>query len=189
VVNLTRLGVDEVRPLKRAEYDRLVELGAFEDEKIELLRGMLVPMSPQDYEHGDIITRLNMLLAPALVGKALVRVQLPLAVSNDSEPEPDIAVVAEPGRRSHPTKALLVIEVSGSTLRKDRGLKRELYAESGVPEYWIIDVAKKTIEVHTGPSKQGYRRVVTHRSGAVITPVKLRGLKIKVAQVLSAGTH
>lgn len=188
-MNLTRLGVEEVRPLKRKEYDRLVELGAFEDEKIELLRGMLVPMSPQDYEHGDIITRLTMLLAPALVGKALVRVQLPLAVTDDSEPEPDIAVVSEPGRRSHPSKALLVIEVSGSTLKKDRGLKLELYAEAGVPEYWIVDVAKKTIEVHTGPSKQGYRRTVSYRRGAVIAPVKLRGLKIKVAQILSAGSH
>ena len=185
----SQLGADQIRPLKRAEYDRLVELGYFEDEKLELLRGMLVAKSPQDYEHSDVITRLTMLLAPALAGKALVRIQLPLAVSEDSEPEPDVAIVAAPGRRSHPHKALLVIEVSGSSLRKDRGVKLSLYAESGVPEYWLIDLTQATIEVFTGPAKLGYRRSVVYGPGGKISPSKLRGLTVTVDQILGLRSH
>src|SRR4051794_7475291 len=82
-----------LRPLKRAEYDRLVELGCFEHEKIELLDGQLIAMSPQGPAHMDVTTTLTMLFAQAVGNRALVRVQGPFAASDDSEPEPDLALV------------------------------------------------------------------------------------------------
>src|SRR5947207_9616695 len=87
---------DSIRPLRRAEYDRLVELGAFESERIELLDGALVTMSPTYAPHSSAVQKLNELLVLALAGKAAIRPQLPFAASELSEPEPDI-VLAPPG--------------------------------------------------------------------------------------------
>ncbi|HEY0191492.1 MAG TPA: Uma2 family endonuclease, partial [Kofleriaceae bacterium] len=83
-----------VRPLKRSDYDRMIELGLFESERIELLRGVLVRMSPQLAAHASTVTRLTHLWLARVAGRAVVRIQLPLAVSDDSEPEPDVAIVA-----------------------------------------------------------------------------------------------
>src|SRR5262245_46967701 len=82
-----------IRPLRRAEYDQLVAQGAFKDEKIELLDGMLVPMSPQGVRHAWVIEILNELFVTALGRRARVRVQMPLALSELAEPEPDLAIV------------------------------------------------------------------------------------------------
>src|SRR5450631_913480 len=116
--------LESVRPLHRREYDRLVELGSFDEERIELLRGMLVGMSPQGAEHADVVHRLAALLARGFGDRAVVRTHSPLALGEDSEPEPDVAVLA-PGdySREHPSTALLVIEVSDTSLRKDRAIK------------------------------------------------------------------
>jgi len=130
-----------IRPLRRVEYDRLVELGVFgKDDKIELLRGALVEMSPQGSQHADCAGVLMTLLIRMLGDRASVRAHSPFAATEDSEPEPDVGVY--PPRRyagAHPKTAFLVVEVAESSLRKDRGLKSEIYAENGVPEYWIVE--------------------------------------------------
>ena len=148
---------ERLRPLMRTEYDRLVDLGVFEDERIELLRGALVTMSPHNLPHARAVARLNDILVRALGKRALVCCQLPIAVSDDSEPEPDIAVVP---RTSYDTEkarwAHLIVEVADSSLRKDRGVKRDLYAEAGIPEYWIVDVQAQLIEVYRGPQDGAY---------------------------------
>ena len=149
---------ERFRPLKRVEYERLVDLGAFEDERIELLRGALVTMSPQKSPHAHAVGALTRTLIRQLGERALVRPQLPVAISDDSEPEPDIAVVPEARYRDHhPTWAHVIIEVADSSLRKDRGVKRELYAEQGVPEYWIVNVADHVVEVYRSPADGLYR--------------------------------
>jgi len=169
VLELDQIAPDKLRPLRRVEYDRMVEMGLFEDERIELLHGVLVAMSPQGAPHADVIAQLNMLLTPALVGRAIVRVQSPLAVSDDSEPEPDLAVVALGDHRAaHPSTALLVVEVADSSLRKDREIKAALYAQAGVTEYWIADVPSRRLEVHRGPGALGYTQVATHESTDLI---------------------
>ncbi len=143
--------------MRRAEYERLVALGAFEDERVELLHGVLVDMSPNKPGHVSPIDRLTMILVPALVGRAIVRVQSPIAAGDESEPEPDLAVVP-PGdyRQEHPAHALLVIEVALSSLNKDRHVKAPLYAASGFLEYWIVDVAGQAVEVHAAPADGVY---------------------------------
>ena len=148
---------DRVRPLKRVEYDRLVELGVFEDEKLELLRGALVTMSPQGLAHSRAVVRLDAAFHKAIGDRAIVCCQVPFAASGDSEPEPDLAVVPKTSYiDDQPTAAYLIVEVAASSLRKDREAKRDVYAEAGVPEYWIVNVAERVVEVYRVPVEGRY---------------------------------
>jgi len=163
----------------------MVEAGLFRDERVELLRGLLVEMSPQDPRHSAPIDRLTELLVLALAPRARVRVQLPVALSEDSEPEPDLAVVAAGDYDTeHPTHALLVIEVAGSSLRKDRGLKASLYAEAGVPEYWIVDLAGGLVEVYTDIVGGVYARMTPFRPGESIRLVAFPDTVVAVSDIL-----
>ncbi|HEU5058376.1 MAG TPA: Uma2 family endonuclease [Kofleriaceae bacterium] len=154
MVDPRQLEPEVIRPLRRVEYDRLVELGVFdEDEKIELLLGALVAMSPQGADHGYVMERLTKLLIDALGDRGRLRPQAPFAASELSEPEPDLAVYPPaPYVRAHPDRALLIIEIANSSLRKDRGIKAEIYAEAEVPEYWIVDLVHVAVEVRTAPA-------------------------------------
>jgi len=157
------LSPERIRPLRRREYERLVELGLFGDERIELLRGALVAMSPQGPSHADAVDRLGAHLVSVLGGRARVRQHSPLALGDDSEPEPDIAVVPNGDySHEHPASALLVIEVADSSLRKDRELKGLLHAAAGIPEYWIVNLADHGVEIHRAPSAAGYSRITRH---------------------------
>lgn len=175
---------ERIRPLSRREYDRLVELDWFADERIELLRGMLVTMSPQKWPHAAAVAFLNEQLVLQLAGRYEVRPQLPFAADDSSEPEPDLAVARkDPTRREHPSEVLLLIEVAHSSLHIDRGLKRTIYAEAGVPEYWIVDVNNATVEVHTTPANGRYTNVQTLRDGDVLRPTLLPEVSIRVADI------
>ncbi len=176
---------ERLRPLLRREYDRLVDLGCFEDEKIELLRGVLVEMSPQGITHGDLSEWLAQWFSATLpMTEYRVRSQLPFAATDDSEPEPDLLVTKRVAdRRGHPTAALLVVEVSHSSLRKDRTVKLGIYAEAGVPEYWIIDVERERVEVYTEPSGREYRRCEFVERTGVLRPAQLPGIELAVADL------
>lgn len=174
--------VRRLRPLRRREYDRLVELGAFRDEKVELLEGMLVPMSPQGSRHAYVIQELTALLVPAVAGRGRVRVQLPFAGSDVSEPEPDIAVVP-PGDYSaeHPDRALLVVEVADSSLADDLDLKAPAYAAAGVPELWVIDCTSQSVIVHRRPMGRGWGEVIRHGRDASLAMEALPDVAVRVA--------
>jgi Uma2 family endonuclease len=175
-----------IRPLRRVEYDRLVELGVFdEDEKIELLRGVLVTMSPQGADHGYVVERLTKLLIDALGDRGRLRPQAPFAASDVSEPEPDVAVYPPSGYvRAHPDNALLLVEIAYSSLRKDRGIKSEIYAEAGVPEYWIVDLVHGVVEVRVAPADGHYTRMTTHGRGERITLVSFPDIVLATADFL-----
>src|SRR5689334_18666194 len=112
MVDARLLAPQTTRPLKRAEYERLVAMGAFEDERVELLEGVIVTMSPNHPEHASPVQVLTELLVPALVGRAGVRVQLSLVAARESVPEPDVAIVPIGDyRHAHPDRAHCVIEV------------------------------------------------------------------------------
>lgn len=153
-----------VRPITRSDYERMIEIGLFENERLELLRGVLVRMSPQLAAHASTVARLTRILITRM-SELVVRIQLPLAVADDSEPEPDVAVVA-PGDydHEHPRTALLVIEVADSSLRKDRA-KAALYAAAGVAEYWIVNLAAAQIEIYTRPDGDRYAESRTLGAG------------------------
>lgn len=153
----------QVRPLRRSEYDRLVDEGVFDDERIELLEGMLVEMSPEGTEHAWIIQELTRCLARGLPEELRLRVAAPWAASDVSEPEPDCAVVPVGDYWvDHPSVALLLIEVSRSSRRKDLGLKARIYGAAGVPSYWVVDVERRVVHVHQEPTGDGYGRVERH---------------------------
>lgn len=172
--------------MRRVEYDRLVDDGFFdEDEKMELLDGVIVEMTRQGPRHAATVQRLTRLLILALDKRAEVRVQLPFAASEISEPEPDLAVVATGDRdRAHPDEAMLLIEVSETSLNKDRRVKARIYAEAGVPEYWLVDVAAGAIEVRTEPGQGGYGEVRSARTGESIRLQAFPDVEIAVADIV-----
>ncbi|HEY3355853.1 MAG TPA: Uma2 family endonuclease [Polyangia bacterium] len=183
-IDLTLLGRERVRPLERAWYDRRVELGAFQDERLELLEGRIIMMSPQGTAHARAVRRLTMRLAPALAGRAEVLVQLPLAVSDLSEPEPDLCVVP-PGEylEDHPCQAWLVVEVADSSLDLDR-LKARLYAAAGVPEYWIVNLRERVVEVHREPRDTAYATVTRRDDREILTLLEFADVTVPVADLV-----
>lgn len=183
MLDIEALSQVKLRPLKRAEYDRLVEMGAFEDERVELLYGMLVTMSPQNSPHAWLIQRLTKTFAPLLLAdRADVRVQLPFIAADDSEPEPDLALVPVGDYRNHhPSKAFLLIEVADSSVGKDREIKARLYAESGVPEYWLFDVQARSTEVFRKPEAGRYATVSVHGPNEKLRPLAFDDLVIDPA--------
>ena len=175
---------EKLRPLKRVEYDRMVELGLFADERVELLRGALVQMTPQGSHHAEVVRRLTRLFVPAIGDRAVACIQMPLAVSEDSEPEPDFAIVP-PGdySQAHPTTALLVIEVADSSRRKDREIKSALYAAARIPEYWLVDQVERVVEVRTQPARGRYRSMVTFARRS-LRPRAFPEIEVRVADLL-----
>ncbi|HET7538520.1 MAG TPA: Uma2 family endonuclease [Polyangiaceae bacterium] len=158
-----------IRPLRRAEYDQLVELGAFQDERLELLDGALVAMSPIGTAHCFSVRKLNELLVLALHGRAVVSCQMPFAALEFSEPEPDFAILPLGDYATeHPSEAHLIIEVAESSLALDRGKKLRLYASCAVPEYWVVNLPERCIEVYTGPTPGAYSRVARYEPGQSI---------------------
>ena len=163
---------ERFRPLKVSEYVALAELGAFENEKVELLRGRVVRMGPQGEEPAWVVQTMNSLLVELFGKWAAVRPALPLHASEDSMPEPDFALVPKTrGPGPHPQQALLLIEVSSSSLRLDQKVKAPLYAEGGSPEYWIVDVASAQLEVFRQPKSGKWTEHFTLSAGQTIRPV------------------
>jgi Uma2 family endonuclease len=111
-------------------------------------------------------------------------VQSPLALSDDSEPEPDVAVVpAGDYRQSHPSQALLVVEVSDTSLDKDRGVKTALYATAGVPEFWLVNLPDRVVEVHRQPSAGRYSVIERAGVDAEIAPAAFPSLRLAVREI------
>lgn len=174
----------EPRRISAAEYHKMIDAGIFaEDERIELLEGLILPMSPQSPYHADLIQWLTNTLARLIGPNYDVRSQLPLSAGDVSEPEPDLAVVpASRTRRQHPSSALLVIEVARESLQKDRLLKAGIYARAGIPEYWIVNIAERCVEVHSDPHAAAGRfgTVLTFRAGQELASASVPGVRIAV---------
>jgi Uma2 family endonuclease len=183
--HLADLAPERVRPLKRTEYETMVVAGLFADERVELLEGVIVEMSPQSPSHAAAIQRLDRVLQRLIGDRASIRIQMPFVAGDLSLPEPDVAVVPSGDYAdAHPAHALLIIEVADSSLRKDRRLKGEVYARARVTEYWVVGLADGIIEVHTEPSSAAYRSVTTARRGDRVRPAALPDVEIAVDDVL-----
>lgn len=136
------------------EYYRMAETGVIRpDERVELIDGEVVRLSPQDWLHSTATTLCTPLLTGLFPPPYYVRVQLPLDASPHSQPEPDFAIVdkAMLSERPHPHRPHLILEVAQSSLRYDREVKAHLYASMGVPEFWILNVIARNLEVYTQP--------------------------------------
>ena len=182
----------KTRRWRRVEYERLVELGMFTGERLELLNGLLVVREPQGSSHAAIVAQVARVLERAFGSGWYARQHAPLALDDDSEPEPDVAIVPGDPRTyvaGHPSTAPLVVEVADSSLRLDRRLKAELYARNRVPEYWIVNLTDATLEVHRNPQSaapQGcrYDTIEILHSTATVTPLGAPGSVIAVADLL-----
>lgn len=177
---------DRVRPLRRIEYESLIEQGFLADSRVELLLGALVDMSPQGPLHADVVRRLTERLVRLLPGEVHTRVQSPLALTDDSEPEPDIAVVpAGDYTKAHPHDALLIIEVADTSLHKDRRVKTALYARAGVSEFWLVNLADRTVDVHRWPTAGRYAEVQRIEAGGTLSPAAFPAVRIPATEVLA----
>lgn len=176
---------ENIRPLRRVEYDKLVALGVFEGERIELIDGALRHMSPIGAPHCNTVDLLTELLVLTFVGRARVRIQGSFAAGELSEPEPDVCVLPLGDYHAeHPQRAHLIIEVAESSLSFDRGRKARLYAECGVPEYWIVNLVERTVEVHCAPDAGQYQQVSVHQKGARLRLVAFADVELSVDDFL-----
>jgi Uma2 family endonuclease len=153
------------------EWHELVDSGLLEGKPIELLEGNIVEMSPEGIEHSYTNQSVSDYLRDLFKGQAYVRDAHPITLDN-SEPEPDIAIVQLPAtiyRNHHPYAQNIywLIEVSNRTLKKDLEQKIITYARNGIPEYWVIDLKNKKLIVHTQIQNSSYSKVVEYRSGTI----------------------
>ncbi len=148
----------QIRRWKRVEYERLVDKGVFEPgERVELIDGLLVVAEPQSSPHYTTIRLVERALTRAFGRGWDVRTQAPIALDDDSEPEPDVAVVRGDFRdyaAAHPADPVLVVEVALASLASDRAHKASLYARAGRPEYWIVNLVDRVLEVRRAPAPE-----------------------------------
>jgi Uma2 family endonuclease len=183
-----------VRRWKRAEYERLVELGVFEGEPLELIGGQLLVAEPQYPYHASGLTSVDYAVRAVLPPGWIVRLQAPVSLDDESEPEPDLVVV--PGRpadyrQGHPTRPALIVEVSETSLRFDREHKASLYARAGIQDYWIVNLADRVLEVHRDPEPDQaavygwrYRSITLLAPPAVVALLALPASQVAVADLL-----
>jgi Uma2 family endonuclease len=183
--------VDEIdqRRFTVEEYHRMAETGILHpDERVELIRGVVRPMSPKNRAHVVAATKLYQQLVRALAGRAAVFKEDPLKLARlDSEPEPDIVASSSPDIDAYGTagsKPLLVIEVAESSLRYDLSTKAALYAEAGVPEYWVLDLVGRELVVFRSAHEGAYRQRATYGTGDRIAPAAWQDVVLEVAELL-----
>jgi Uma2 family endonuclease len=176
----------EFRPLRVEEYHQLIALGVFEGQKIELVGGVLVEMSPQGPRHFGLIPYLTHRLVELVGDDYVVSPQGPVIADEISEPEPDFAILSKRDTRitGKPTGALLVIEVANTSLRFDLGEKARRYAGAGYPEYWVIDVTARVVHIHRGPQPDGTWSSVEVQADGLLTAVAVPPITIDVADLL-----
>jgi Uma2 family endonuclease len=172
------------------EFERMAEAGILsEDCRYELIRGEVIEMPPPGSLHASRVKRLNRLFTSRLGESAIISVQDPVVLDRYSEPVPDLALlrsredfyaVAHPS----PEDVLLLVEVAESSLIWDRTTKAKLYAESGIVEYWLLDIRGDALIVHAQPQNGVYRNIVTVTRGETVQPQQFTGLLFTVAEIL-----
>lgn len=147
---------EQFRPLRRDEFMQLVDLGVFGEERVELVGGVLIRMAPQKPPHAGVVIMLNEVLSEQNDRRYTIACQGPIELDEVSQPLPDFMILPRDDYRlANPADALMIIEVSDSSLRFDLGEKARRYAMAGTPLYWVIDVNGKVVHVHTGPREDG----------------------------------
>ncbi|MGH7312559.1 MAG: Uma2 family endonuclease [Candidatus Rokuibacteriota bacterium] len=185
----------KTRRWKRDEYERLIESGFFQPgDPVELVGGQLIVAEPKGSYHFSAIRAAEEAVRAAFGPGWDVRGQGPVALDDESEPEPDVAVVPGSFRDyvvGHPSRPVLVIEVSESSLALDREHKGSLYARAGLPDYWIVNLIDRVLEVHREPTPDpaasfgwSYQSVDVLGPEASVSPLASPGAHIRVADLL-----
>ena len=172
------------------QYYRLAEVGVLRpDDRVELIEGEIVKMSPIGSLHAACLRVLHVELNELFGRKYIVSVQSPVRLDDFSEPEPDLALLkprddfyAE--RHPTPEDVVLIIEVSDSTILSDRNVKIPLYARAGIPEAWLVNLPKKMIEVYYDLVENRYRKCLKFKRGEVLVSPTVPGLSLKVSEII-----
>lgn len=183
------------RPIRwtRDAYYRMGDAGLFIGMRVQLIDGGIVEMSPQGFPHSLTITLVSDELHSAFGPGHWIRIQMPLTLGENSEPEPDVAVVAGQPRdlRDHPSTALLVVEVSDSTYALDLGKKASLYAAAGIRNYWILDLGTRRLVSLRNPKRDAtapfgwrYSESVFLGPKRFISPLAKPDTRIRIADLL-----
>jgi Uma2 family endonuclease len=171
------------------EYDRMVEAGIFgPEDRLELINGEIVEMSPIGLGHASCVANLNRILVTRLVGRAVVWPQNPVTVLTHSKPQPDVTLLRTRSyRERHPdvNAVFLLIEVADTSLVYDRRVKLALYARGGVPEYWIVDTEAESVETFQTPTGDGYRDTRRITRDGIVAPAAFPDLAISVAELFA----
>ena len=179
------------RRFTREEYHRMGEVGILKPtDRVELIRGEIVCLSPIGRRHAAFVSNLTELLVLRLAGRGIVWVQSPVVLADDSEPQPDLVVLR---RRPVPYKdadatasdAALLIEVAESSLRYDRSTKLALYAEAGIAEYWIVDCPAEAVEVYRTPGPGGYGDVARVSGEGSVSPLAFPDVFIALSEIFA----
>ena len=178
----------------REQYYKLGEVGILADKNVELIEGKVIEMSPIYSPHATIVTIVQELMSEIFGKGWVVRIQQPLSLGTDSDPQPDIAVITGKARDfmdAHPTSAALVIEVAVSSLSYDRKQKASLYAKAGIKDYWIVNVEDEQLEVYRRPIADAngeygfsYAQTLIFKKGDVVKPLAKSKVVIAVADLL-----
>ena len=184
-----------VRRWTREEYYRMGEMGLFDGQRVELIDGEIIQMAPQKDVHSAVVVLVHNAISTAFGEGYFARMQLPLQLPDDSEPEPDVSVVRGSPRdyigTGHPHEPLLVVEVSDTTLLFDQRVKAALYASANLQEYWIVNLVADHVEVHRDPvpdasawRKSSYKTVRISRRGQDIAPLSAPQARVRVDDLL-----
>jgi Uma2 family endonuclease len=184
----------ESRRWTRDEFHRMADLGFFDGQRAELLEGEIVVFSPQKPAHFVATDQLADLLRRCFARGYHVRMQGPLDLGTHSEPEPDVAVVKGSRasyRTRHPTSAVLVVEVSDTTLHNDRNRKGSLYARAGIADYWIVNLVDRRLEVYRQPQPDatqayghGYAASTIFTARQSVRPLAAPRVSVAIADLL-----
>lgn len=173
------------------EYQRMAETGVLHpDERVELIEGAIVEMSPIGTGHCARVDRLNARLVPIVADRAIVRVQGSVILSEHTQPEPDLALLAYRDdfyveTHPRPPDILLLIEVADSSLRFDQRVKAPLYARHGISEMWLVDLIHGRVEVHRDPRPGGYASELVAGRADALTVAALPEVSVDVGWLLS----
>lgn len=170
------------------EYHQIIEAGLLRDRPVELWQGEIVEMAPEGPEHAYLTDAVRDYLQGLLGDRAKVREDKPITLAPDSEPEPDIAIVQPLGavyRQRHPfaDDVFWLIEFANSSLSTDRTQKQSIYANAGIPEYWLVDLKARQVLVFREPAEGAYRQLDTLQTGS-ITPLAFSDLAISIERLL-----
>jgi Uma2 family endonuclease len=171
-----------------SDYHEMARAGILtEDDRVELLEGVIVAMRPIGSRHAYCVFHLTELFNTLGAGPVNVWSQNPILLGDDSEPQPDIAILQRrPSARELPkaTDVLLVIEVADSSAGYDRSTKGRLYADAGIPEYWIVDLTADRVVVFREPRSGGYGMVRSARRGESVAPVNIPDIALSVDDIV-----
>jgi Uma2 family endonuclease len=172
------------------EYEQMISTGVLnEDDRLELIEGEIIKMSPIGSVHVLVVNRLNSLLAARIGDQPIISIQNPIRLEY-SEPQPDVAVLRSsaglhPQRLPDAGEVLLLIEVADTSARVDQTVKVPLYARGGISECWLVNVNDGSVEVYRGPSASGYRSKETLGAGDTLTTDNLPGLRLAVTDIFA----